>query len=109
MARVVDPLFVALTRPPMKWGVPFEGFKWNVILTAGLTIFIIQAPPGFFLGLIVHFVLREVARVDPHFFHKWKLWSMTRARSITKHLWGGSRLQPSSGFVSHASQLPSCL
>ena len=105
--RTVDTLYVACTRPPTKWGVPFQGFVANAALTSGVTVFIIHSPPGFLLGVLVHFALRELCRVDPHFFGKWQLWGTTKARSLTKHVWGGSRLQPSPTRVRKAAEMPS--
>jgi len=88
-------LFVALTKPPTKWGVPFDGFVANGIITSAVTVLIIHSPPGFLLGVVIHFGLRELCRVDPHFFRKWRLFAETKMRSRTGVIWGGSRLQPS--------------
>jgi type IV secretion system protein VirB3 len=94
MARAVDTLFVACTRPAMKWGVPFEGFIMNAVVTSVVTVFIIHQPPGFLLAVVVHLALRELSRTDPHFFHRWRLWLKTKAKSATAAAWGGSKLQP---------------
>lgn len=93
--RTVDTLFVACTRPAMRWGVPFEGFVANALLTGGVTVFIIGSPPGFLIGIFVHLALRELCRIDPHFFGKWRVFLNTKAKSRTGMIWGGSRLQPS--------------
>ena len=105
MPRAVDPLYVAMTRPTMRWGVVFEGFVANAMITSGITVFIIHSPPGFFIGIAVHFALRELCRVDPHFFGKWRLFLKTKARSRTGVIWGGSRLQPSPTWVRRASEV----
>lgn len=105
MARVVDTLFVACTRPAMKWGVPFDGFVANAVLTSSVTVFLIHSPPGFFLGIGIHFALRELCRVDPHFFGKWRLFLNTKARSRTGVVWGGSRLQPSPSRIRNAREV----
>src|ERR1700744_6287749 len=94
MERAVDDLFVAMTWPSMRWGVVFEGFLANAFITAFITFFIIHRPPGFLLGVVIHFVLREVCRNDPHFFWRWRLFLQTKLRSTTGAIWGGSRLQP---------------
>ena len=91
----MDTLFVAMTRPSVKWGVPTEGFVVNFFVTFAVTVFLIHRPPGFLLGVFVHFALRELCRVDPHFFWRWRQFFQTKARSTTGALWGGSRLQPS--------------
>lgn len=95
MARAVDTLFVAMTRPETKWGVPWDGIRANAVFTMIVTVFIVHSPPGFLLGVGVHFALRELCRVDPHFFWRWRLFLTTKGRSTTKAIWGGSRLQPS--------------
>jgi type IV secretion system protein VirB3 len=105
MGRAVDTLFVAMTRPEMKWGVPWDGIRANAVLTTIVTVFIIHSPPGFLIGIGVHFALRELCRIDPHFFHRWKLYFTTKARSKTKSLWGGSRLQPSPDRVRSAADM----
>ena len=97
--RTVDPLYVAMTRPSVSWGVPFQGFVVNFIATSFVTMIVIGRPPGFLLGIGVHFAMRELCRVDPHFFHRWTLFFQTKARSLTKHIWGGSRLQPSQAWT----------
>jgi type IV secretion system protein VirB3 len=107
MTRAVDTCFVAMTRPSVKWGVPFEGFVANAGLTAGVTVFVIHSPPGFLLGVLVHFALREVCRINPHFFWQWRLWGATKAKSLTRHIWGGSRLQPSPTRVRKAAEMAS--
>jgi hypothetical protein len=55
--RTVDTLFVAMTRPSVKWGVPTEGFVVNFFVTFAVTVFLIHRPPGFLLGVFVHFAL----------------------------------------------------
>jgi type IV secretory pathway VirB3-like protein len=79
----------------MWWGVPHEGFMANALLTCAIAILVFHSPLGFLIGILVHLALREVCRVDPHFFRKWTLWMQTKARSTSSMTWGGSRLQPS--------------
>jgi type IV secretion system protein VirB3 len=109
MARTVDTLYVAMTRPSVKWGVPFPGFVVNFVLTAFITMIVIGRPWGFALGIAVHFAMRELCRVDPHFFHRWTLFFQTKARSLTKHLWGGSRLQPAQTWIRKAIDVRSSI
>jgi len=106
MARVTDTLFVACTRPAMKWGVPFEGFLLNGLVTTVIVMLFIQSPPGYLLGVLVHLVMRELCRTNPHFFFKWKLWLSTKAKSTSGPLWGGSRLQPTYSKVKKAADMP---
>ena len=80
-------------------GRALPGFVVNFVVTSFITMIIIGRPPGFLLGIGVHFAMRELCRVDPHFFHRWTLFFQTKARSLTKHVWGGSRLQPSQAWA----------
>jgi type IV secretion system protein VirB3 len=109
MTPAVDTLFVAMTRPSVKWGVPFEGFAVNFVVTSFLTMLVIHRPWGFAIGVAVHFGMRELCRVDPHFFRRWSLYFQTKARSLTKHLWGGSRLQPSQTWTHKAIDMRSSI
>jgi len=90
----------------MRWGVVDDGFKVNVVFTGLLTCFVIRQPTGFLLGGLVHLTLRELCRIDPHFFRRWSLYLQTKARSLTKHVWGGSRLQPSHVRIRKAAEMP---
>jgi type IV secretory pathway VirB3-like protein len=111
MARTVDTLFVAMTRPSVKWGVPIEGLLVNGLLTGFVTVFIFRAPPGIALFLPVHFAMREVCRADPHFFWRWRQYFATKAKSglSVRQLWGGSQLQPSVDTVKKAADMPSAI
>lgn len=93
----------------MKWGVPFEGWCLNVAATTVFTAGIMGNPLYFGVGVAVHFVMRAKASQDPHFFHLWRLWFDTKARSITKHLWGGSRLQPTPSFACRTEEVAICV
>jgi type IV secretion system protein VirB3 len=104
MARQ-DSLYVACTRPPMKWGVPYKGFILNGAVTTVIVMLFIQSPPGYLLGVGIHLAMRELCRTDPHFFHKWSLWMKTRAKAMTVHVWGGSCLQPSYSKIKAASEM----
>ncbi len=106
---ITDTLFVACTRPSMKWGVPYEGFVVNAFVTGFVTTMIIHQPPGFLLGIGIHMGMRELCRVDPHFFHKWKIWLQTKGKSKTQTLWGGSRLDPSPTRNTRATEVRSSL
>lgn len=107
---ITDTLFVACTRPATIWGVPYQGFVVNAFITGLVTTMIIRQPPGFLLGIIVHMGMRELCRIDPHFFHKWKLYFQTKMQSSrTVHLWGGSRLDPSPTRITKATELRSSL
>lgn len=104
-----DTLFVACTRPATKFGVPYDGLRVNAFVTLVITTIIIHQPPGFLIGIAIHMGMRELCRVDPHFFHKWKLYARTKMISGNAHLWGGSRLDPSPIRITKATEIRSSL
>jgi type IV secretory pathway VirB3-like protein len=105
-----DTLFVACTRPTTKWGVPYDGLRVNAFVTLIVTTVIIKQPPGFLIGIAIHMGMRELCRLDPHFFHKWKLYYRTKMMSMmTSSLWGGSRLDPSPARIGKATEIRSSL
>lgn len=89
-----DTLFLALTRPPMMFGVPFEGFMANVFLSFFVGLW--GGNPFYWLICIaIHFPMRVIASVDPNFFRIWRLWLATKAAgNVGSDLWGGSVLSP---------------
>jgi type IV secretory pathway VirB3-like protein len=89
----------------MKWGVPFEGYCANVAITTIFTTGVMGNPMYWLIGVAVHFVMKEKAARDPHFFHLWRLFFETKMRSMTGHIWGGSRLQPAPSFATKASDM----
>jgi type IV secretory pathway VirB3-like protein len=107
MARTTDTLFVAMSRPAVfRWGVPFDGFVANTVGTTVLTLAIIHRPPGFLIGVVVHFALRELFRIDPHFFVKARVWHATKFKSFGRTLlWGGSYLAPAHHRIKSAKEL----
>lgn len=107
-----DVLFVACTRPALKWGVPWTGFRLNFLMTAVFAFLVWGSPAGFLLGIGVHLGLRELTRIDPHFFGKWSLWFNTKAISTISMeplIWGGSMLWPSPPRIRRAELMPSCI
>lgn len=104
-----DTLFVACTRPATKWGVPYEGFVVNAVITCALALLVFSQPPYLGLFPFIHVGMRELCRIDPHFFHKWKIWLQTKGKSKTQKLWGGSRLNPSPTRITNAAEVRSSL
>jgi type IV secretion system protein VirB3 len=84
---VADPLFVAMTRPAMRWGVTFSALLLNLVftmeaflLTRNLLTLLIAIP--------IHGVCVLLCLRDPRFFDLVLLWARTR---LLAH-WGNSRL-----------------
>src|ERR1700731_3326093 len=83
-----ETLFIALTRPALTWGVPFEALIVNILIpfAAGVEL---QGPgwrmPYLFwlAGVPVYLVLRELTSWDPLWFHTIKISIITaRIRSL---------------------------
>jgi type IV secretion system protein VirB3 len=105
MSRQTDICFVAMTRPSMKWGVPFEGLCANIAFSTTLATAVFGNPLYWSIGLAVHMVMRAKTAKDPHFAHLWRLYFETKMRSLTRHIWGGSRLQPSPTWATRPSEM----
>lgn len=78
---VHDPLFLAVTRPAMKWGVPMEGYFLNLF---GTFIFgmVMGSPLWWALFFVVHLPMRALANRDPNFFRELRLWLETKGSNI---------------------------
>ena len=77
-----DTLFLAVTRPAMKWGVPYAGFQIN--LMGGAVIGMIAGSPLWWLVIWppVHLAMRAMTARDHNFFNELLCWWQTRAKSI---------------------------
>jgi type IV secretory pathway VirB3-like protein len=78
-----DLCLLALTRPALTWGVPFEALALNVMVTfaAGLEL---SAPTVWRSPILVgvaavpvHMVLRRLTSWDYHWFRTVRLWALT--------------------------------
>jgi len=74
---VADVLFVAVTRPPMRWGVTYSALLFNAVftmevflLTKNLLTLLIAAP--------IHGVCALLCALDARFFDLILLWGKTR-------------------------------
>lgn len=88
-----DPLFVGLTRPATKWGVPLSAFIINVFLTT----IVFLAFGNIFLLLIalpVHLILYLVSYNDPYVFDGFFMWFKTSAKCMNKGFWGAVSYSP---------------
>jgi type IV secretion system protein VirB3 len=91
----VDPLFVAVTRPPMRWGVTFSALLLNLVftmevflLTKNLLVLLIAVP--------IHGVCALLCARDARFFDLIFLWGRTRLPSYvgTFRFWTASSGTP---------------
>ena len=73
-------LFVALTRPAMKWGVPYIAYLWNLFGTVFVSI-LLGSPVYYGTGVIIHYVMKAVTRRDHYLWRQWLLWLQTKAKT----------------------------
>jgi len=90
-----DPLFVAVTRPPMRWGVTFSALLFNLVftmeafvLTKNLLVLLIALP--------IHGVCVLLCLRDARFFDLLLLWGRTRLPAYVQNLgfWKASSGSP---------------
>lgn len=86
-----DTLFLALTRPPMKWGVPYEGFVCNVVGSFLIGLWL-GSPLYWPICVIIHLPMRALASLDHNFFRVRRLQIQTKGASVGSDTWGGSSL-----------------
>jgi type IV secretion system protein VirB3 len=100
---VRDPLYLACTRPAMKYGVPAEGYALNVGVTwiGGM---VAGSPLYWSLGFVVHFLMRPLANKNPNFFREMRMWFDTKAANAGGSVWALSPHGPR-----RARDLPSCV
>lgn len=93
--RATDPLFVAATRPPMRWGVTYAAMLFNMVftmeaflLTKNLLTLLCCAP--------IHAICMILCARDARFFDLVLLWCRTRLPALmgTLRFWRASSYSP---------------
>lgn len=90
-----DALFVAITRPPMRWGVAFEAVLLNLVVT--MQVFIMTRNLfTLLLALPIHGVSAVLCARDPRIFALLLIWARTRllAYFTTARLWKAASYSP---------------
>ena len=90
-----DPLFVAVTRPPMRWGVTFSALLVNLVFT--MEVFLLTKNLlTLLIALPIHGVCALLCLRDPRFFDLMLLWGRTRlpAYATTLRFWKASSCSP---------------
>ena len=90
-----DPLFVAVTRPPMRWGVTFSALLVNLVFTME-TFLLTKNLLTLLIALPIHGVCALLCLRDPRFFDLVLLWGRTRlpAYATTLRFWKASSCTP---------------
>jgi type IV secretion system protein VirB3 len=97
-----DPLFVAATRPPMRWGVTYSALLFNLVFT--MELFLLTKNLLVLLGCIpVHGICALLCARDARFFDLALLWGRTRLPAIL----GNLRVWKASSYSPLALDLPS--
>lgn len=72
-----DPLFVGVTRPPMRWGVPYSALLLNLVVT--MEIFLVTKNLlTLLIAIPVHGICALLCARDARFFDLLLLWAATR-------------------------------
>ncbi|NSX56793.1 type IV secretion system protein VirB3 [Parasulfitobacter algicola] len=88
-----DKVFLALTRPAMFYGVPFEAALLCVLI-AGLAM--ILTDNIFFLSIFIplFFVSKFIVKNDANAFRILFRFLETKAKCVNRSIWGGSSTSP---------------
>lgn len=92
---VADPLFVAVTRPPMRWGVTFSALLVNLVFT--MEAFLLSKNLlTLLIAVPIHGVCALLCLRDPRFFDLLLLWGRTRlpAYATNYRVWRASSCSP---------------
>jgi type IV secretion system protein VirB3 len=82
----VDPLFVAVTRPPMRWGVTFSALLFNLVFT--MEVFLLTRNLLTLLLVIpIHGICALLCLRDPRIFDLIVLWGRTRLPAYAGTYW----------------------
>jgi type IV secretion system protein VirB3 len=90
-----DVLFVAATRPPMRWGAPYLAILINMVITMELFL-LVQNPLVLLIAVPVHGVCALLCARDARFFELAQLWMQTRLLGLIGNYrgWKGCSYSP---------------
>src|SRR5580700_9110878 len=76
-ALAIDPLFVGVTRPPMRWGVTYAALLMNMVFT--MEVFLLTKNLlTLLLAIPIHGICALLCARDARFFDLILLWGRTR-------------------------------
>jgi type IV secretion system protein VirB3 len=81
-----DVLFVAATRPPTRWGVPYIALLVNAVVTMEVFL-VVKNPLIWLLAIPIHGVCMLLCSPDARFFELGMLWAQTRMPALAGNLW----------------------
>ena len=93
---VVDPLFLACTRPTGKWGVTYTALVLNFMITAQVFIFT-RNLLYLFIFIPIHIISYLICLNDPRTFDLILLWSRTKGLGFFANIrfWKANSHSPS--------------
>jgi type IV secretion system protein VirB3 len=92
---VVDPVFLGVTRPPMRWGVTYAALILNMVCT--MEIFLTSKNLlTLLIAIPIHGLCALLCARDPKFFELAFAWSRTRLPALlsTYSFWRASSYSP---------------
>lgn len=90
-----DPLFIGVTRPPMRWGVPYAALLLNLVLT--MEVFLLTKNLlTLLIAVPIHGVSALLCARDARFFDLLLLWCRTRLLAYVANFryWRASSYSP---------------
>src|SRR6267142_7219804 len=86
-----DLLFVAATRPPTRWGVPYLALLVNMVVTMEVFL-MVKNPLILLLAIPIHGVCMLLCSRDARFFELAVLWAQTRMPALAGNfrVWKGN-------------------
>lgn len=79
-----DPLFVAVTRPPMRWGVTFAALLFNLVFT--MEVFLLTKNLlTLLIAIPIHGLCALLCLRDARFFDLLLLWGRTRLPAYARN------------------------
>ena len=90
-----DVLFVAATRPPTRWGVPYLALLINMVVTMEIFL-LVKNPLILLLAIPIHGVCMLLCSRDARFFELGILWAQTRMPALARNfrVWKGNSYSP---------------
>src|ERR1700721_1205645 len=95
LGLTADILFVAVTRPPMRWGVTFSALLFNLVFT--MEVFLLTKNLlTFLIAIPIHGVCALLCARDARYFDLILLWGRTRMPSYLANyrVWRASSYSP---------------
>ncbi len=92
---IADPLFVAVTRPPMRWGVTFSALLFNLVFT--MEVFLLTKNLlTMLIALPIHGLCALLCLRDARFFDLLLIWGRTRLPAYARNfrVWKASSYSP---------------